>query len=104
MATELAVSAFAFLPAAIAFLPSACGFSASETEEPTAASLDIAIKLSAAVCSAAYTPVEKSAVEITANFIDFDLPLADANSPTAVQVWVAWFQITLKMLFIQFFS
>ena len=31
----------------------------------------------------------KSAVEIAANFTDFDLPFADANSPTAVQVWVA---------------
>ena len=37
--------------------------------------------------SACATPdTTKSAVEIAANFIDFDLPFADANSPTAVQV------------------
>ena len=90
MATELAVSAFAFLPAAIALLPVACAFSVSGTAVDAAALLDMEIKLSAAVCcSAAYTPAEKSAVEITAHFTDFDLPLADANSPTAVQVWVA---------------
>ena len=86
MATELAVSAFAFLPTAIALLPGACGFSPAGT---VAAAEFMAIKSSAALWSAAYTPEEKSAVEITANFTDFDLPLADANSPTAVQVWVA---------------
>ena len=53
MATELAVSAFAFLPTAIALLPVACAFSVLGTAVDAAALLDMATKSSAAVCVAA---------------------------------------------------